>query len=86
MKIMRLFREFNHVWFDFNFVGEYLGSGLAFQVFLSLQMGSRRGVTAKVLDCGQEVNEFELQSLYYVHFWTNILGKGMNPLIPPANG
>ena len=26
------------------------------------------------------VNEFDLQSLYYVHFRTNTLGKGMRPL------
>ena len=31
---------------------------------------------------GLEVNEFELQSLYYVHFQTNILGKGMGSFIP----
>ena len=30
---------------------------------------------AKVLDCSFEVNEFELQSLYYVHFWTNTFGE-----------
>ena len=29
-----------------------------------------------------EVSEFELQSLYYIHFGTNTLGKGMNPLNP----
>ena len=32
------------------------------------------------------VSEFELQSRYYVHFWANTLGKGMNPLIIPAMG
>ena len=30
--------------------------------------------------------EFELQSRYYVHFRTNTLGEGMNPLILPAMG
>ena len=35
---------------------------------------------------GIVVNEFELQSRYYVHFRTNTLGKGMNPLILPAMG
>ena len=33
-----------------------------------------------------EVREFQLQSSYYVHFWSNTLGKGMNPhilLAPP---
>ena len=34
-----------------------------------------------VLDC-----EFEHQSRHYVHFGTNTLRKGMNPLILPAMG
>ena len=38
---------------------------------------------AKLLDYDIVVNELEMQSLYYVHFQTNTLGKGMNPLIPP---
>ena len=28
------------------------------------------------------LSEFELQSGYYVHFRTDILGKGMNSLMP----
>ena len=32
------------------------------------------------------VSEFELQSRYYIHFQTNTLGKGMNPLILPSMG
>ena len=36
--------------------------------------------------CGIVVSEFVLQSHYYVHFRTNTLGKGMNPLILPAMG
>ena len=40
----------------------------------------------KVTDCGIVVSEFEFQSHYYVHFRTNTLGKGMNPLILPAMG
>ena len=40
----------------------------------------------KALNCGIVVSEFELQSSYYVHFRTNTLGKGMNPLILPAMG
>ena len=36
----------------------------------------------EVLNSGLEVSEFELFSRYYVHFWTNTPGKGMNPLIP----
>ena len=37
-------------------------------------------VVAKVLDCSFEVSKFEFHSRYYVHFRTNILGKGMNSL------
>ena len=36
--------------------------------------GCLRGVMVKVI----VVNKFELQLRYYVHFWTNTLGKGMN--------
>ena len=42
-------------------------------------------VTAKVLDCGLEVSEFELQSCCYVHFQTNTFGKAMNPLVYGLN-
>ena len=34
------------------------------------------GVMVKVPDCSVEVNEFELQLHYYVHFWTNALRGG----------
>ena len=37
-------------------------------------------VIVKAMDCGIVVNEFVLQSRYYVHFRANTLGKGMNPL------
>ena len=30
------------------------------------------------------LSEFELQSLYYIHFWMNTLRKGMNLLIFPT--
>ena len=40
----------------------------------------------KEMDCGIVISEFELHSLYYVHFRTNSLGKAMNPLILPAMG
>ena len=40
----------------------------------------------KAMDCGIVDREFDLQSHYYVHFRTNTLGKGMNPLILPAMG
>ena len=29
---------------------------------------------------------FEVQSRYYVHFWTNTLGKSMNSRIPASYG
>ena len=41
---------------------------------------------AKVLEYEIIVSMFEFQSRYYVHFWTNTLKKGMNPLILPAMG
>ena len=40
----------------------------------------------KKIDCKIVVSEFEFQSRYYVHFRTNILGKGMNPPYPPSYG
>ena len=45
-----------------------------------------RGIMVKAMDCGIVVSEFEIQSRYYVHFWANILGEGVNPLILPAMG
>ena len=45
-----------------------------------------RDVMVKAMDCGIVVSEFVLQSRYYVHFRTNTLGEGMNPLILPAMG
>ena len=36
---------------------------------------SPRGVVVKVLHCGPDVSEFELQLRYYDHFWTNTLGQ-----------
>ena len=44
------------------------------------------GVMVKAMDCGIVVNEFVLQSRYYVHLRANTIGKGMNPLILPAMG
>ena len=46
--------------------------------------GSSCGVIVKAMDCRIVVNEFELQSHDHIHFWTNTLGKGMNPLILAA--
>ena len=48
--------------------------------------GCPRGVMVKAMNCRIVVSEFVLQSRYYVHFRTNTLGKGMNPLILPAMG
>ena len=43
-----------------------------------------RSVMVKVMDCRIVVSEFILQLHYCVHFWTNALGKDMNPLILPV--
>ena len=68
-----------------NFKAKY--SLFEFGVFPTLDWGCSRGVMVKALDCGIVVQrEFVLQSRYYVHFWANTLGKGMNPLIFPAMG
>ena len=48
--------------------------------------GDPHGVMVKALDFGIVINEFKLQSCYYVHFQTNTFGKGMNPLMLPAKG
>ena len=40
----------------------------------------------KALDYGTVLSEFELQSRYNVHFRTNTLEKGMDPLILPTMG
>ena len=48
--------------------------------------GCPRGAMVKAMDCGVVVREFVLQLRYYVHFSTNTLGKGTNPLILPAMG
>ena len=48
--------------------------------------GCPRGVIVKVIDCKIVVSEFVLQSHYYVHFLTNTLEKGMEPLYPPSYG
>ena len=48
--------------------------------------GGPRGVMVKAKDYGIVVSKFVLQSRYYVHFRTNTIGKGMNPLILPVMG
>ena len=37
-----------------------------------------------MLYCNFEVKVFKLQLCYYIHFWTNTIGKSINPLIFPA--
>ena len=41
---------------------------------------------AEVLNCNLEESEFRLQLRFYIHFWTNALGKDMDVLIPPSDG
>ena len=53
---------------------------------INLARGGARIVVVNVLGWGIVVSEFELQSCYYVHFRTNTLGKGMNPLVLLAMG
>ena len=52
--------------------------------FTKISLGCSHGVMVKVLDCRIVVSEFKLQAGYYFHFWSNTLGKGMNPIILPA--
>ena len=49
-----------------------------------IKRGCPHGVMVKAMDCGIIESELKLQFRYYIHFWTNTLGKGMNPLILPA--
>ena len=46
--------------------------------------GCPRGVSVKSMGGGIVVGEFELQTCYCVHFWTNTVGKGMKPPYPPS--
>ena len=55
-------------------------------IHLNNSWGCPRDVMVKAIDSAIVVSEFELQSRYYVHFRTNTLGKGMNPVILPAMG
>ena len=52
------------------------------EVDMPLNPTNRCGVMAKVLDYNLDINEFEFQSGYYVHFPTNTLEKDMNSLSP----
>ena len=51
-----------------------------------LKVVSPLGTVANILDCNIVISESELKSNNYVHFWTNIVGKGMNPLLPTSFG
>ena len=53
---------------------------------VKINQGCLRGVVANVLNCDIVVSEFKLQSRYYVHLRTNILGKDMNSFLPSAMG
>ena len=53
-------------------------------ICLNCMLMGPHGVMVKALDCGIVISAFELQLRYYVHFRTNTLGKGMNPLILPT--
>ena len=44
-------------------------------------VGSPHGIVVNVLDCSIVISKFELKSHYFVHFQSNILGEGMDPLI-----
>ena len=58
-----------------------------FQVTIPIWLGGVLTVKwFKAMDYGIVVSKFEFQSRYYVHFRTNTLGKGMNPLYPPSYG
>ena len=45
-----------------------------------------RGVMVKAMTGGIVEREFVFHSRYHIHFQANALGKGMNPIIPPAMG
>ena len=49
-----------------------------------MQEGRPRGEVVYELDCSFKRVEFEIQSLYYIHFHTNTIGKSINTLILPG--
>ena len=53
-------------------------------IYVYVSKGNLRGVISNMLGWVFKVSEFELQSSNYVHFSTNTLRKGKNPLIPFA--
>ena len=51
-----------------------------------VRWGSTWRLMVNVLDNDVKICEFKLQLNYYVHFWTNTVGKGMNPSYPLSYG
>ena len=47
---------------------------------------SSNDVEVNTLDYNSTVSELKLHSFYYIHFWTNILGKSTNLLVLQAVG
>ena len=55
-----------------------------FQSNCQFKTSNPYGIEVNVLINDNKVHEFKLNSRYYIHFCTNILGKGMNFFIPSA--
>ena len=53
---------------------------------IKLELVGRRDTRVKMVDSTLEVNEFLLQSRYYIPFRTNIFGKCVDTTNPPAIG
>ena len=50
-------------------------------IYAYMGRGCPYSVVANILDCDIVGSKFKLQLCSYIHFWTNALGKGMNPFI-----
>ena len=88
---MKLFNHFykysvklSHCWFSAQVAGDEGEITRWWRVHNRLGKGGQYGVYGNMLDCDIIVNEFELQSCYYVHVWTNALWKNRIPFIPPT--
>ena len=76
-----------NIFCKFSVQNHNIGLNSYFATLFSMKsLGCPRGVMFKVREFGTIICEFENQSRYYVHFQTNTLGKGVNPLILPAMG
>ena len=82
MLISGLYSLLSSFLWDNNFFFFSFYSNLPGFCFRFFHWGTPCGVMAKVLDCGLEESEFELQSRYNVHFETNTIGTSMKPLYP----